>query len=80
MSIDSHSETDNEPLDQVENLVMEKKKNNKWRIKVETKETEKLEHHVKNVRDSIFRFFAKETSEIYNPIMSGGLLLHREML
>ena len=50
---------------------MEKKKNNKWRIKVETKGTEKLEHHVKNVRDSkVFRFFAKETSEIYNPIMS----------
>ena len=67
MSIDSHSETDN---DQLENPVIEKK-NNKWRIKVETEEIEKLEQYVKNVRDSkVFRFSSKEMSEILNPIMS----------
>ena len=50
---------------------MEKKKNNKWRIKVETNETEKLEQHVRNKRDSkVFRFSSKEMSEILNPIMS----------
>ena len=64
MSIDSDTETENEPLDQAKNMVMEKK-DNRWRIKVETKEIEKLEQHVKNTRDSkVFRFLN------WNPIMS----------
>ena len=54
------SETENEPLE-VEN--------NKWRIKVETEEGDKLEQHVKNTRDSkVFRFFSM--SKTYNPILS----------
>ena len=64
MSIDSDTETENEPLDQAKNTAMEKK-DNRWRIKVETKEIEKLEQHVKNTRDSkVFRFLN------WNPIMS----------
>ena len=58
MSIDSDTETENEPLDQAKNTAMEKK-DNRWRIKVETKEIEKLEQHVKNTRDSkVFRIFS----------------------
>ena len=64
MSIDSDTETENEPLDQAKNTAMEKK-DNRWRIKVETEEIEKLEQHVKNTRDSkVFRFLN------WNPIMS----------
>ena len=52
MSIGCSIEAENEPLDQVLNTTMEKKENNKWRLKVESEEIEKLEQHVNYERDS----------------------------
>ena len=70
MSIDSASETENED----ENT--DKKKNDKWRIKVESEEPEKLEHHVKIERDSkVFKF--KANREIFYPIMSVDSIVHQ---
>ena len=65
MSIDSDTEKENEILDQhqVENIVVEK--TNKWRIKVESEDIEKLEEHVRISRDSkVFRHCS------LNPIVS----------
>ena len=65
MSIDSDTEKENEILDQhqVENIVVEK--TNKWRIKVESEDIEKLEEHVRISRDSkVFRCCS------LNPIVS----------
>ena len=73
MSIDSASETETED----ENITpVDKKKNDKWRIKVESEEPEKLEYHVKIERDSkVFKF--KANREIFNPIMSVDSIVHQ---
>ena len=61
---------------QIITLTVDKKKNDKWRIKVESEEIEKLEHHVKIERDSkVFKF--KANREIFNPIMSVDAIVHQ---
>ena len=58
-------------MDQVLNTTMQKKENNKWRLKVESEEMEKLEQHVNYERDSkVFKYCSSATGKILNPIMS----------
>ena len=72
MSVDdSDTEIENEPLDNVEAMTMEKKENYKWRINVESKEIEKLKEHVNDTKDSkVFKCFSKAAGKFLSPIKS----------